>query len=249
MTRNTFLLLGIFFVSTEAAAVKVEIPKLVFEYGIVSDSKCKRLATDLTARGSTREDVMKEAISLTPILQGQWDTEGAELLSALISIVGREYSRRELTVYTSVCGYGSRSSPLVVSIRSHMGRIKNMRSPISANIPLVLHEFTHKYLVESFDYSKSSILKEFSDSPALFKNHIHLMALIKASMVRAGKDDMIEPFVQSLKGRAYINAWKVGTLNKYYSRLIKEVKSLSGSNEKYWFFDPIENSENIGQPR
>ena len=61
-------------------------------------------------------EIMKEALSLTPSLQKQWDKQGPQLLSALIKLVGREYSKDELVVYTSGCQSGGMSTPLIVGV-------------------------------------------------------------------------------------------------------------------------------------
>ena len=105
--------------------------------------------------------IMKEASALTPTLQRQWDQQGVHLLSTLIHIVGREFSREELHVYSSACRSGGISKPLIVGIKTHLKSVRKNPLPLSHNITLTFHEFIHQYLSESFDYSRSEVLREF----------------------------------------------------------------------------------------
>lgn len=215
--------------------------KLTFEYGSVIDIQCESMASRYFQHEKKpgidyHTEIMKEASSLTSILQKQWDEQGPQLLSALINLVGREYSRKELIVYSSGCRSGGMSKPLIVGIKLHLKSVRTNPTSISHNITLTFHEFIHQYLSESFDYGRSEVLKEFNDAPALFKNHIHLMALMKQSLVLAKREDLIQQYAQTLSG-VYKRAWDVSTSKEYQSRLIKEVQTLEGNNKNYWFFD------------
>jgi len=216
-------------------------PKLTFEYGSVLDIQCP----DMTNRYFQHEkrpgvdyhtQIMKEASSLTSELQKQWDEQGPELLSTLINIVGREFSRKELNVYSSACRTGGMSKPLVVGIKLHLKSVRKNPLPISDNITLTFHEFIHQYLSESFDYSRSEVLQEFKDAPSLFKNHVHLMALMNQTFKQSNRADLSEIYPQSLRG-VYKEAWEIATSKEYQERLIKEVRTLKGNNKAYWFFD------------
>ena len=239
---NFIKVILLFLAVSKTWATTITPPHLVFEYGIVQDYKCRGITEGANVTAS-HENIMIEARNITRRLQAQWNKEGVDILSTLVNIVGREYSLNTLTVYTSACGYGSQSSPLIVSVRKHLVSVGNNDANISSNITLVLHEFIHRYLSESFDYGKSSVLTEFSDYPSIFKNHLHVMALIKRTLIQAGREDLVQQYANSLKGKkAYMRAWKFGTSKKYYLRLINEVQTLEGNNENYWFFDPIKKS-------
>ncbi|SMF09409.1 hypothetical protein SAMN02745866_00699 [Alteromonadaceae bacterium Bs31] len=222
----------------------LKIPELSYEYGAVKDNSCEKMTQqglDFAIKPGLdhHTQIMKEANSLTPLLQQQWNTEGKKLLTALLSLVGRNYSRNEIIVYTTACDSGGMSTPFTVGIGSHLKSIKRKPTPLSDNVTLTFHEFIHRYLVDSFDYSKSEVLKEFQNSPAIFKNHLHLMALMERSMEHAGLQNLIQPYENSIeRSKPYRRAWKIATSKKYQDRLIKETKEFKGSNENYWFFDP-----------
>ena len=218
-------------------------PKLTFEYGSILDLQCESMTKtyfehEITPGFDYHTEIMKEASSLTPTLQKQWDEQGPKLLSILINIVGREYSRDELIVYSSGCRTGGMSTPLIVGIKHHLKSARKKPISISHNVSLTFHEFIHRYLSESFDYGRSEVLREFSEAPALFKNHLHLMALMKQSLTLAKREDLISQYVKTLRGE-YKNAWEISTSKDYQWRLINEVKTLEGNNKNYWFFDPL----------
>ena len=224
-------------------ATEINPPKLTFEYGSVLDLGCESLTNTYVqlaiAPGVDHHtEIMKEASSLTPALQKQWDEQGPILLSKLMNLVGRDYSKDELIVYTSACQSGAMSTPLIVGIKLHLKSVRKKPLSISHNVSLTFHEFIHRYLTESFDYSRSAVLKEFSDAPALFKNHLHLMALMKESFKLAKRDDLIKQYPTTLRG-AYKSAWDISTSQDYQQRLINEVQTLEGNNKNYWFFDPF----------
>ena len=224
-------------------AANIQAPKLTFEYGSVLDLSCESMTQlyfehKITPGYDHHTQIMKEALSLTPLLQKQWDKQGPQLLSALIKLVGREYSKDELVVYTSGCQSGGMSTPLIVGVKLYLKSVrKNPLSP-SHIVSITFHEFIHKYLSESFDYGRSEVLKEFSQAPALFKNHLHLMALMKRSLTLAKREDLIRQYAKTLRG-VYKEAWEISTSKDYQERLINEVRTLKGNNKNYWFFGPL----------
>jgi len=161
---------------------------------------------------------------------------GSARRTFVINIVGREFSRKELNVYSSACRSGGISKPLIVGIKTHLKSVRKNPLPLSHNITLTFHEFIHQYLSESFDYSRSEVLKEFSEAPALFKNHIHLLALMNQTFIQAKREDLMKEYPQSLRG-VYKRAWDISTSKEYQDRLINEVRTLEGNNDHYWFFD------------
>ena len=218
-------------------------PKLTYEYGSVLDLQCESITQlyfqhRITPGFDHHTQIMKDASSLTPVLQKQWDRQGPQLLSALINLVGREYSKDELVVYTSGCQSGGMSTPLIVGVKLYLKSVR--KNPLSTShiISITFHEFIHKYLSESFDYGRSEVLKEFSQAPALFKNHVHLMALMKRSMTLAKREDLIRQYAKTLRG-VYKKAWDMSTSKDYQERLINEVRTLKGDNKNYWFFGPL----------
>lgn len=224
-------------------ATNLHPPKLTFEYGSVLDLRCESM-TQLYFEHKIRPgfdhhtQIMKEASSLTPLLQKQWDKQGPQLLSTLIKLVGREYSKNELVIYTSGCESGGMSKPLIVGVKLYLKSVR--KNPLSTShiVSITLHEFIHKYLSESFDYRRSEVLKEFSQAPALFKNHLHLMALMKRSFTLAKREDLISQYARTLRG-VYKQAWDISTSKDFQERLINEVRTLKGNNKNYWFFDPF----------
>ena len=130
------------------------------------------------------------------------------------------------------------STPLIVGVKLYLKSVR--KNPLSTShiVPITFHEFIHKYLTESFDYGRSEVLKEFSQAPALFKNHIHLMALMKRSFTLAKREDLIRQYASTLRG-VYKEAWDISTSKDYQERLINEVRTLKGNNNNYWFFDSL----------
>ena len=240
---NTLVLILFMCQTSTGFGANINPPKLTFEYGSVLDLDCESMTKVyvehvITPGVDYHTEIMKEASSLTPALQKQWDEQGSMLLSKLINIVGREYSKNELIVYTSGCQTGGMSTPLIVGIKLHLMSVRKNPISISHNVSLTFHEFIHRYLTESFDYGRSEVLKEFSEAPALFKNHLHLMALMKESFTLAKREDLISQYSKTLRGE-YRNAWEISTSEDYQQRLINEVQTLEGNNKNYWFFDPF----------
>lgn len=231
--------------TSASLAANLDPPKLTYEYGSVLDLRCEnmtrlyveqRLAPEL----DHHTKIMKEASSLTPFLQKEWDKQGPQLLSTLVNLVGREYSKDELVVYTSGCQAGGMSKPLIVGVKLYLKSVRKQPLSRSHIIAITFHEFIHKYLSESFDYGRSEVLKEFSQAPALFKNHVHLMALMKRSMMLAKREDLVRQYAGTLRG-IYKQAWDMSTSKEYEERLINEVRTLKGNNKHYWFFDSFLN--------
>ncbi len=222
-------------------------PKVYFQYGLVYDIGCKDLTKDIQVDPTkndylTKKNIMLEARDLTDQLQDLWNRTGQQLLERAIKLIGRPYERNEITANTSACEYGSMSAPLVISIRRGLKNIRKSPAPLNNFIESSLHEMLHVYLSSTFDDSKSQILqsKAFLSQPALFKNHLHVFALMHRVFELENRTDLItrarELYVDISKGD-YAKAWEEGTNPNLRDKLMEEIRLTPGNSNKNWPFD------------
>ncbi len=222
-------------------------PKVYFQYGLVYDIGCRDLTKDLQVDRQasdylTKKSIMLEARDLTNQLQDLWNRTGQELLERAIKLTGRPYDRHEITTNTSACEYGSMSAPLIISIRRGLRSVRKSPAPLSTFIESSVHEILHVYLSSTFDDSKSQILQSntFSSRPALFKNHLHVFALMHRVFELENRSDLTararELYVDISKGD-YAKAWEEGTNPSLRDKLIEEIRLTPGNGSKNWPFD------------
>lgn len=200
------LLLMIAALCTLSMTKKNSIPYLEFEYAGVFDQICAGKA------GKTmKADIVQLARSSTPRFQGYWDESAPPLMTTLFELVGREFYRSELTVYTTICDYIPMSQPFLLNVQNWIQEDtdRTRRSVVQ----MTFHEFLHKYLVSVADWKKIQLVHgEFKDEDASVKAHLHLMALEMMIYESSGRQDLFDTadfvYKNLIKG-SYKRSWEL----------------------------------------
>lgn len=205
------------------AGYAFDVPQLYISYGSVFDRQCSQLS-----KYRIQSEWVQEARRRNSEFQDAWNVHARDLLTTLFTEIGKGFSRKELSVTTSVCNYKSMSIPIMINVR----RWLNSYSAPSAPAPMigfaefVFHEFLHNYVVENLR-KPSPLLEKYKGEGFGVRAHLHLMALEKFVFLKLGRQDLLawaEGFYKMVGGD-YARSWEIVTKSDDYLKFIDEMKA------------------------
>lgn len=202
------------------SASKADVTKIEFEYADIFDEVCAK-----NSKIEIKLETKAAAYVSTPTFQKFWDSEGPTLLKTLFNIVGKEFYRKELTAYTSVCNFKPMSAPFLLRIGKWINKTDDGTK--IAFVQITFHEFIHKYIVAHWDYSTSKLLYKYKDEDGGVISHMHLMALEKAVYLELGRHDFLklaEDTYINVIGGAYKRSWEIVNHDDDYKLFLAEVQ-------------------------
>jgi hypothetical protein len=173
---SAILLLSVLIISKPlfSAELKEEIsPQLFIKYSSVFDADCAERTGYVI-----KPEWQREAFLRNQEFQNEWDQKAKVLFKSLYKVVGKGYSRKELSVTTSVCNFKSKSNPFLLNVSRWLSSFMSPKDPLPmfGFVDLVFHEFLHNYLVEIV-ISQTPLLEKYKNESKTFRAHLHLMAL------------------------------------------------------------------------
>ena len=159
-----------------------------------------------------------------------WETEGPQLLAATEAISGKEFPSQEIIARLTLCNAPSESFPgtdrvtinMRYALRSFTPEPVSMRYKVYTLFHELLHIFLNRHPIEN-----SVLLKERATEDERVRDHLHLLALQKAVLLRLNEPDALKEVIavdSALPGGYYKRAWElVNATDKEYLKYVAEL--------------------------
>jgi hypothetical protein len=160
--------------------------------------------------------------------QDYWDREGALLMAAAIAESGKPFRHRDVVATLTLCPVPSMSRPLLINMRAYLdGPSRDKARPMLLFSELVFHELLHTHVSAVLPQDQSVLLARYKGESPVVRNHLHLMALMKAAYLRLGREDQLRQLIErdSLEdGPEYKRAWQIVTDIEGHDAFVQELK-------------------------
>jgi hypothetical protein len=192
-------------------------PTVTVVYSPSLDSICS-----LVRGGTIEEDWSRELEDRKAEFEESWTAAGPKLIDATEALTGKPFPAEDFTARLTLCDLPSQSFVgISVNMRYALRSFSSTPVPMRYKVDTLFHELLHKYLSEH-PVSGSDLLAQHAAEPTRVQNHLHLLALQKAVLMRVGdvqalKDDIA--IDSELPGGYYMRAWEIvnATDNEYLS--------------------------------
>lgn len=204
-------------------------PDVKVTYSEKLDSECS------TEHGVEIKEEWKAEFARKRIeFEERWTAVGPRLLAAAERLTGRHFPASSITARLTLCNVPSENFGPSILVNMRYALASFTASPVSVRYKTnilfheVLHGFVHDHVPKN-----SPLLAKHTDENERVKNHLHLLALMKAVFLDQGlKSDLAEvvDIDGELPGGYYKRAWEIvnqtdGTYLKYVSELRGETSS------------------------
>src|SRR5690242_16262901 len=204
MRRTAALLCLLFFNSTAIAAP----PKVTISYSPSLDAVCALV------RGYRIEPAWKLELSEDiGRFRDMWASIGPRLLSKTEEITGKHFVEESISAHLTLCDPPSESLVLgvVVNMRYALSSFTEHPVPLRFKIGALYHEILHKF-VDAHMPAHSALLARHDGEHARVREHLHLLALLKAVYLALGMQDELAELIDidgQLPGGFYKRAWEI----------------------------------------
>lgn len=179
-------------------------------------------------RGSSIEDEWKtELVTRLAEFEQLWADVGPKMIAAAESITGKAFPAEKITARLTLCNLPSRSFLGVsVNMRHALRSFTPHPVPMRYKINTLFHELLHKYL-NTYPVRDSKLLAQYASEPARVQNHLHLLALEKAVLLKLGASQELKDVIiidSQLPNASYKRAWEiVNTTDDEYLMYVAEI--------------------------
>ena len=220
--RNAFLFAALLGFGCSSQAT---LPLIRVEYNPSED-----LACSLPPASPIKEEWKAELLSRQSEFVRIWKTEGPRLLAATEAISGRDFPSREITARLTLCNAPSESFPgtdrvtinMRYALRSFTPEPVSMRYKVDTLFHELLQIFLSRYPIEN-----SALLKEHAAEDERVRDHLHLLALQKAVLLKLNEPDALKEVIAvdgALPGGYYKRAWElINATDKEYLKYVAEL--------------------------
>lgn len=209
---------------SHAAAPQVEI-----KYSPTFDSICS------TFKGSDiKDEWKKELTERQPELNALWETIGPTLITSAEEITRKKFPDDAQTVRLTLCELPSQSFfGISVNMRYALNSFTNEPVPLRYKADTIFHELLHKFITEHLP-KDSPLLKAHANEPERTRDHLHLLALQKAVLLKLNATDALADVVRidsQLPGGYYKRAWEiVNATDTEYLQYLTEITKTDKSH-------------------
>jgi len=201
---------------------QANLPHVKVKYDPSEDASC--------SNGSIKEEWKAELLSREPEFIRLWEAEGPRLVAATESISGKDFPSQEIPVRLTLCSLPSESFPETgrVTINMRYALKSFTLEPVSMRykVNTLFHELLHIFL-QRHPIANSALLKEHASEDERVRDHLHLLALQKAVLLKLNQADALKEVVavdSMLPGGYYKRAWElVNATDTEYSKYITEL--------------------------
>ena len=201
-------------------------PHVKLEYDAAEDKTCSKLPG-----GSIKEEWKAELLSRQPEFVRLWETEGPRLVAAAQAISGKEFPSQKIIVRLTLCNAPSESFPetgrvtinMRFALRSFTPEPVSMRYKVDTLFHELLHIFLNRHPIKN-----SALLEEHAAEDERVRDHLHLLALQKAVLLKLNEPDALKDVItvdSVLPGGYYKRAWEI--VNATDTEYLKYVAELS----------------------
>ncbi|KTD13250.1 hypothetical protein [Legionella jamestowniensis] len=217
---------------------EITIPNLFFEPGIVLDWE---------SNPPVAEDMKKRLMDKLPEFAQAWKTKGEPLLKNTIRLLGKDFSRHELTASLTLNPQRhSMSQPFVIAVSLYLQE-KNQKS-----MDLFVYEIYRVLLIHYLDEyfneitQQNSLVNIFKEEADTVKENLALVALMHSVYQLTYGSEMIELLVNSIDDANMQRTWAlVIKEDKICQKYIQELLTFQTSKTVTGSQSSIVLSENI----
>jgi hypothetical protein len=201
---------------------QASLPHVKVKYDASADVSC--------SDGSTKEEWKAELLSREPEFISLWEVEGPRLVATTESISGKDFPSQEITARLTLCNLPSESFPEAgrVTINMRYALRSFTPEPVSMRykVNTLFHELLHIFL-QRHPIANSALLKEHASEDERVRDHLHLLALQKAVLLKQDQADALKEViaVDSMLPGGYYRAWEL--VNATDTEYVKYVTELS----------------------
>jgi hypothetical protein len=196
------------------------------EYDAAEDVTCSKLPG-----GSIKEEWKAELLSREPEFIRLWEAEGPRLVAATEAISGKDFPSQEIIARLTLCSVPSESFPETgrVTINMRFALRSFTPEPVSMRykVDTLFHELLHIFL-QRHPIANSALLKEHAKEDERVRDHLHLLSLQKAVLLKLNQPDALKEVIgvdSMLPGGYYKRAWDL--VNATDTDYLKYVAELS----------------------
>lgn len=220
MTRFFLTLAFLVFVVTSASA---EQPNVTIKYRPRLDRVCS------VFRGPSIKDEWKaELMKRQSEFKQLWAAVGPKMIATAEAITSKEFPADEVTVRLTLCNLPSQSFiGVILNMRYALRSFTPQPVPMRYKVDTLFHELLHKYL-DTYPVRDSKLLEQYTSEPARVRNHLHLLALQKAVLLKRGESQELKDVIiidGQLPNASYKRAWEI--VNATESEYLKYVAEIS----------------------
>jgi hypothetical protein len=220
--RNAFLFAALLGFGSSSQAI---LPDVNVIYDASEDVTCSKLPG-----GSIKEEWKAELRSREPEFVRLWETEGPRLVAAAEAISGKDFPSQEITARLTLCNAPSESFPgkdrvtinMRYALRSFTPEPVSMRYKVNTLFHELLHIFLNRHPI-----ANSALLKEHAAEDERVRDHLHLLALQKAVLLKLNEPDALKEVIavdSALPGGYYKRAWElVNAIDREYLKYVAEL--------------------------
>jgi hypothetical protein len=204
-------------------------PGVRITYSEKLDSECS------TTQGAAIKDEWKAEFAQKRIdFEKQWAEIGPRLLVATERLTGREFSRSSVTARLTLCNVPSENfgTDILVNMRYALASFTDHPVPVRYKACILFHEVLHSF-VEDYVPKSSPLLAEHKDENERVRDHLHLLALMKAVLLDQGLQSDLAEVIEvdgELPGGYYKRAWEI--VNQTDDTYLKYVSELRGKTAR-----------------
>ena len=207
---------------TGAAELYAAAPKIDIEYSPTFDSICS-----LVKSGNIKDEWKKELVQRQPELEALWESIGPALISSVEEITGKAFPDDDQTVRLTLCELPSQSFfGISVNMRYALSSFTDEPVPLRYKADTIFHELLHKFIAEH-QPKDSPLLKAHINEPERTRDHLHLLALQKAVLLKLNAIDELADVVRidsQLPGGYYKRAWEIiNATDTEYLKYVDEI--------------------------
>ena len=179
-------------------------------------------------RGARIKDQWKtELVSRLPEFRRLWEKTGPKMLAEAEELTGL-HAPASVTARLTLCNLPSQSFLGVsVNMRFALGSFTSEPVPLRYKVDTLFHELLHRMLAGHVE-AKSPLLAAHSGEPECVKNHLHLLALQKAVLLKLDESRELDDVVRvdgQLPGGCYKRAWTlVNASDSQYLAFVAEIR-------------------------
>ena len=211
------LLLATFAMPAAAAQPGVTV---VYSPGL--DSVCA-----LIRGGNIKNEWKEELASRKDEFESLWLGAGPKLIEAAEALTGKPFPAEPVTARLTLCDLPSQSiMGISVNMRYALKSFVPDPVPMRYKVDKLFHELLHNFL-SGHPVTESSLIAQHASEPDCVRNHLHLLALQKAVLLRLGEPEALQQVI-SIDGRlpsgCYKRTWAlVNTTDTAYLHYVAEL--------------------------
>jgi hypothetical protein len=149
------------------------------------------------------------------------------MIAATEEITGKPFPDDEVTARLTLCNVPSQSI-LGISVNMRYALRSFTDNPVSMRykVNTLFHEMLHNYL-GVYPIHNSELLEQHASEPDRVRNHLHLLALQKAVLLKLGESQALKEVIlidSQLPGGFYKRAWDlVNATEDEYLKYVAEI--------------------------